>query len=115
MNKKRTRTNINLTLLIGTLIVILFVNNTIFPLKVNSMPDNSLIHKELIIPNTGKYSKLYVDEIKKDRGSQQIGLSVEKKGKDLHIYVLAHKTSGNQVKEYISWLTGYYGAEEVKD
>lgn len=77
-------------------------------------PNDRMIRHELVIHNTGEFSELYVDEINIDRGNQPFGLSVEIKRGDLHLYVLAHKTSEQDVKEYVEWIINYYGAEEIK-
>lgn len=113
MRRKHLIIIIALTIVL-TLWVAYFTGIAIRLVKNNDIPNNSMIHKELVIRDAGKYSSLYVDEIVKDRGTQQIGLSVDKKGNDLHIYILAQKTSKYQTNDFSNWLINYYGAEEIK-
>lgn len=115
MSKKNIVTIATITVCITVLSLSLLSSAiNLYTSKNRIVPENSMIHKELIIYNSGKYSNLYTEEINQDRGGQSFGLSVEVKRNDLHVYVLAHKSSEHQVNEFIKWLVSYYGAEEIK-
>lgn len=106
-----SKIKIILTVIITTMV--LGTVGNLIPLFKQHKSDDRMIHHELIIRDTGKYSGLYVDEINADRGQQAFGLSVDVKRNNLHVYVLAHKSSEYQVNEFVKWLVSYYGAEEA--
>lgn len=109
MDKKRRIVTAVMTLLLGISIT---ATTVVYTKKTRELqPDNMMIHKEVVISNTGSYTNLYANEIFRDRGEQNFDIRIEQHGKDLHIFVLAHKTSEGQVNQFVEWMRAYYSAE----